>query len=784
MINSFKKLKKETIIPYVLLLACTATLLFRSELWSNILSPINSCVSAAILLVVYCKSNSKTMNTPFLFYSFAGFSWAIADTLWLIYSLMDKNPENNITIILFYTIPNLMIFLAVYLFILRQFRKWNFIQLCIDVFFVSCCSLLLVWETFLHKDVLLLYTMIRSDVTSVFSIAFNIFIGIGILTWFLSIRYGNIPAFVRIIFFGVLLYIAVDMLYYYLYFNGRYTANALIDITYLLSFQIIAFGALWNTNLSSGVSELLVVKNEGNISKWVYMSLFPLAAVFLWITKLFSTSISLLDMALYAFLILLYRASCKYVQISIENERLLEHEKHINVMLEQRVTAQVSKLSFLENQDPLTSLFNRRYFMSCLDNAIAAKLDSDLLSVILIDIDRFKTINDSFGHDIGDKVLIEFSSRITKWNHCCSTIARLGGDEFSLIIIGKYSRNEIENFCKEIIDLFSQPVSVGFDSLQITISLGAALYSSDANTSTELLKKAEIAMYRAKSQGYNKYQFYEPFFNEQINKNNEIERLLRKANINKDFELFYQPQFSIPDLKLIGAEALIRWKTAEYGYIPPNEFIPIAEEIDFISDIGKWVMCEAIRQGAIWNKEHGLQLRIGVNISAKQLVEETFTEALEDISKEESFNPDWIDAEITESIMISDKSKVQAIFSLFRSLGISVSIDDFGSGYASFRYLTELSFDRIKIDKSLIDEVSKNNISTVQVVNAIITMAKALGVRTIAEGVETKEQLDILIELGCDEIQGYLLGRPVPSEIFETRYINYVNQSLNFNGIS
>ena len=350
-------------------------------------------------------------------------------------------------------------------------------------------------------------------------------------------------------------------------------------------------------------------------------------------------------------------------------------------------------------------------------------------------------------------------------------VARLGGDEFAMIIIGKYTRSDIEKLCFEIIDLCSKPINLGFDSLQISISLGATLYSPEANSGMELLKSADIAMYRAKAQGYNKYQFYEPLFNKQINKNIEIEHLLRKANIEKDFELFYQPKFSLPDKRLVGAEALLRWRTAEYGYIPPNEFIPIAEEIDLISEIGKWVMEEAIRQSAKWNNEHSLELEISFNVSAKQLEDDTFFDALVSIANEDYFHAEWIDAEITESIMISDKNKVQAIFDLLRRLGISISIDDFGSGYASFSYLNELPYNKIKIDKSLIDKISSDNFGAVQVVNAIISMSKAVGVKTIAEGVETQEQIDILIELGCDQVQGYLLGLPVPAEIFEARFI-------------
>jgi len=404
-------------------------------------------------------------------------------------------------------------------------------------------------------------------------------------------------------------------------------------------------------------------------------------------------------------------------------------------------------------------------------DAIGCHRDDELLSVLLLDIDRFKTVNDSYGHDVGDKVLIKLSARLTRWNCYCATLARLGGDEFAIVISGKYSDSDIKKFCGEIIEICSLPLNLGFDTLQVTISLGVALYSEDANSSNELMKNAEIAMYRAKSQGYNKYQFYDPFFNRQINKNNEIARLLQKAKIDSDFDLFYQPQFSLPDKKLIGAEALIRWKSAEHGYILPNEFIPIAEEINCISEIGKWVMTEAIRQGSKWNNEYGLQLEIGFNVSVKQLVDDSFAETLENLASKEGFNPNWIGAEITESFMISDKLKVRSVFEMFNRLGISVSIDDFGSGYSSYGYLNELPFDRIKIDKSLVDKASPDNFGANQVLKAIIAMSQAVGVTTIAEGVENQKQLDILTELGCDQVQGFLFGRPVPPDVFERKFI-------------
>jgi EAL domain-containing protein (putative c-di-GMP-specific phosphodiesterase class I) len=278
-------------------------------------------------------------------------------------------------------------------------------------------------------------------------------------------------------------------------------------------------------------------------------------------------------------------------------------------------------------------------------------------------------------------------------------------------------------------------------------------------------------MYHAKLQGYNKYQFYNPSIDKDFKKLAKVESLLRQVDVEKDFKLFYQPQFSLPDLKLIGAEALIRWESPELGFIPPNVFIPIAEEIDYILKIGTWVMEETINQIKKWNSHYPLQMKIGFNLSSKQFKDKGFVSLLETLITSANLDPDCVDVEITESMMIDDEAYVNNIFASLKKLGVSISIDDFGSGYSALNYLNKYPFDRIKLDKSLIDDLSKEKTNSINIVQAAINMAHASGIQTIAEGVETKEQLDILIDLGCDQVQGFLLGRPVPPNIFEEKFL-------------
>jgi diguanylate cyclase (GGDEF)-like protein len=755
------------------LLTCLIAIFTQNEFWSNIFLPLNSFTAGAILLSCYLKHDLRKLD--FLLYSIACFAWGIGDSLWVVWELALKNPATSSVLNSIYFTTNCLFVMALFLFLMREYTKWNNVQLYIDALVIGFMNLMLIWMILLHKDTSVIIHMLNSGMTSIISIILDVVTAIGVLSFLFSVRSGKISRFLKIIDLGLLLFCFSDIVYFYADLNGVYLPNSLFDFAYALSLQLIALGALCRVNTYCGATVTLSdITNIGTIKRWRFLFLYPLIAIILELFDFIDVNVTATDIILFCFLIFFYRASCKYVQISIENEHLLETANRANELLENRVAEQVAELTFLINQDTLTTLFNRRYFLSCVDESIASLGSNEILALLLIDVDRFKTINDDFGHDDGDKVLIDLSYRMTEWNHYGAILSRLGGDEFAILLIGKYTRRDIEDYCSEIMACFNEPICVGNNTLSLTISVGIALHAPDACDSKMLMKHADISMYRAKSQGYNKYQFYDPLFSEDINRNRELENMLKQSDVEKDFELFFQPQFSLPDKSLIGAEALIRWNHPEHGYIPPNIFIPVAEEIDQISKIGQWVMQETIRQAMIWNQRYPIGLKVGFNISTKQFDDDEFVDLLSSLILDTGVNTAWLDAEITESVMIIDGYKVNEIFQVLNKLGLSVSIDDFGAGYSSLSYLTVFDFDRIKIDKSLIDQVSHNNIGGIHVVKAAISMAKAVGIKTIAEGVETQEELDLLTELGCDEVQGYLLGRPVPADVFEDRFLSLV----------
>ena len=768
MFNSKGTFIKITVTQTVLLVAYIIATLFQSQGWGNILSPLNTFAAAGILYYTYLRSdrNAKASVT-LLFYALACAAWGTADTIWAFICILGGSPDENPVTLITYALTNCFLLISLIIFAIQQFKKWDLIQYTIDLVVSGFLTVVLFWILFLHKDLSILHVLLSDDFTSVLSIFTDIIICISIFSWFLSVRGGKIPAFMRIMSFGLVLYALDDMFYYYMDYNGLYFPNSLNDAIYVLALVTIAFGAVWKTYKSSTVFDLSVATNTGSKKRWFFLLLYPFLAVLFPITGVMDIQISFGNYVLFAVSIFLYWASCKYVQVSLEKEAIL---KHSNELLEQRVTEQVSELTFLANHDTLTTLFNRRYFMTRLDETINNLSGSEMIALLMIDMDRFKTINDTFGHDVGDKLLINLSCRLSEWNKYGAIIARLGGDEFAVMFVGDYTQKHIENFCTELLNFCSEPFDADDNVLNMTMSIGVAIATGDDCDEKTLMKHADIAMYRAKSQGYNKYQVYDSFLSQNYKKAAKIEVLLRQTDPNKNFELYYQPQYSLPDQELIGAEALIRWKDPEHGYIPPDVFIPIAEQIDYIFKLGKWVMQETIKQSIIWNKQYHTKLKIGFNISPQQFKDEAFISLIKTLVTESGVNPAWIDAEITESVMLHDEY-ANDNFAILRELGITVSIDDFGSGYSALGYLNKYPFDRIKIDKSLIDNINSRNISGANVVKAAIDMAHVSGIQTIAEGVETQEQLDILVEMGCDQVQGYLLGRPIPPDAFEQRYI-------------
>lgn len=766
--NAFLKKSIALLLPLTAFFLAT---LFHDENLSNVLSMLNAYLAGGFLLFAYIKSDRTVkVSVSLLLCSLACFSWAIADTFWAFISVLGGAPQDNEILWVIYVVPNCFFLGTLVVFAVNQFRKWDLVQTAVDITINTFLSITLFWLLFFNKDTAVLISFIKSDFTSVLSIVTDLLIGICIYSWLLSVRSGKFPLFLRIISIGLLLFTYSDIAYYYLDFNGIIYTYDLTNFTYILSMSVIAFGALWKTYYS-GSLDLPALTNTGGRRRRMHLLIYPAIIILFNESGFVRFHFTIGDIISLILPIFLYWAACEYIQLSLEREKLLKRD---NAILEQLVAEQVNELTFLANQDTLTTLFNRRYLVGCLEDTISKRRTNELLALLLIDMDRFKTINDTFGHDVGDSMLIDLSYRMIEWNRYGATIARLGGDEFAIMFVGKYTQEDIEGFCTEIIGCCSAPFHIGENTLSMTMSVGVAIAEEDTCNVKTMLQNADIAMYHAKSQGYNKYQVYTPILNRDFKKLADIETRFKQDATEKDFELFFQPQYALPGRELIGAETLIHWNNPRYGYIPPKEFVPIAEQIEQIFKLGRWVIQESVRQSSAWNNQYKLPLKVGFNISPKQYIDREFINFIKTAAKKRSISQLRIDAEKPESIESTDGENAGELSEILGELGITLSLDACGAGASDLGCLKKCPLDRIRIDKSTIDNLRLRNIRGTKAVMSVIEMAHASGVRTIADGVETQEQLDILIELGCDQVQGSFLGRPVPSDVFEQRYLKGV----------
>ena len=424
------------------------------------------------------------------------------------------------------------------------------------------------------------------------------------------------------------------------------------------------------------------------------------------------------------------------------------------------------KANFLTHHDALTRLPNHLLLQDRLNQAIAfADRGTMKLALLVIDLDRFKTINDSLGHSVGDRLLVEVAKRLLECTRDTDTVCRQGGDEFLILLPNLADSDASITFLGSLMGGLVKPFRVDDKELSTSVSVGIAIYPDDGADFENLQKKADMAMYRAKEAGRNTYRF----FNEEMN-DDAVERLAMNVGLRRgfelgQFELYYQPQLEIASGALIGAEALIRWNHPELGLVLPGRFIPVAEESGLIVPLGDWVLREACREAMRWQQPGTLGPVVAVNLSALQFkrgdIEQSVTQALE----QSGLDPGRLELELTESILIGDTENVLATVKRLKHMGVKLSIDDFGTGYSSLSYLKRFEVDKLKIDQSFIRDLA-TDAEDAAIVRAVIQMAGSLGLRTIAEGVESKQVLDHLRIYHCDEAQGYFHGRPMPAEAF------------------
>jgi len=420
--------------------------------------------------------------------------------------------------------------------------------------------------------------------------------------------------------------------------------------------------------------------------------------------------------------------------------------------------------------DALTDLPNRLLFNDRLTIELAhAHRSHRRLAVMFLDLDRFKIINDTLGHPLGDRLLQGVAQRLVGCLREVDTVARLGGDEFMLLLPEITHVEDAAKIAQKILDALKPSFHFEGQELHITASIGIALYPNDGEDGNTLMKNADTAMYRAKEQGRNSYQFYTPIMNATAFERLVLENNLRRALEREEFVVYYQPQVSLTTGQIVGVEALIRWQHPELGLIPPVKFIPLAEETGLIMPIGEWALYTACAQNKTWQEANFPPLRMVVNLSPRLFKHKDLIKTIARILKETRLNPDYLELELTEGTIMENAEATVAIFHKLKGMGIHLSIDDFGTGYSSLSYLKRFPIDTLKIDRMFMQNIPTDP-GDVAIATAIIAMAHSLGLKVIAEGVETEEQLTFLSSHRCDQIQGYFFSRPIPAEAV-TRFL-------------
>ena len=432
--------------------------------------------------------------------------------------------------------------------------------------------------------------------------------------------------------------------------------------------------------------------------------------------------------------------------------------------------------------DVLTDLPNRFLSLDRLSQLLNdARRNNKLVAVLFLDLDDFKKINDSLGHEAGDKLLIDTSKRLCRAVRNRDTVGRLGGDEFIILLEGIKKSGDISSVAKELIGQFRKAFNIDGRELIMTASVGIAVFPENGEDASLLLRNADSAMYHAKEQGRNTFSYFTDAMNLEVSRRFALEEQMYGALDRGEFEVFYQPQVDVVSGHILGAEALLRWHNQTLGNVTPDEFIPIAEQTGAIIPIGKFVLTEALKNTAHWQQISCQAFRIAVNLSPRQFRDPELVTQVKESVAHFDISLESLELEITEGVLMSGHNYIDEALKALSKLGISIAMDDFGTGYSSLSYLRNYPFNVLKIDRSFVNDITVDS-SDRELINAAIAMAHGLNLKVVAEGVETKEQLDVLKTMGCDYAQGYLFGKPMPASDMTAMVKSFSHQSANESG--
>ncbi len=461
---------------------------------------------------------------------------------------------------------------------------------------------------------------------------------------------------------------------------------------------------------------------------------------------------------------MLTRTIERHPRIDLPNTNIEEIKKLSDSFEEMAIKAidYMDSLKKMAYYDPLTELPNRALLNEKIKEAMAfANRMGTKVAILFIDLDYFKTVNDTLGHEIGDRILVQVANRLRSAFRETDTVARFGGDEFVAVVPNVREVHEIIELAERVLRLFDTPFQANEEDIYLSASVGITLYPDNGKSPSELIKSADMAMYRAKEEGKRGFAFFTENMDREAQNILTMKNRLHKALEREEFLLYYQPIYSLGNLELVGLEALLRWKDPEDGIIPPAKFMPVLEELGMIREVGRWVMEKAFYKSREWGERYGVY--ISVNVSPRQFSDRKFVNSVFELADKTKAQPHHLILEITEASLMKDPEESVNILKSLKAKGFSVAIDDFGTGYSSLSYLRKLPIDIIKIDMTFVQNIVESRVDRA-IVESIVRLSRFLGLRTVAEGVEARKQAKILEEIGCDYAQGYLFGRPMPEE--------------------
>lgn len=757
-------------LPMAFLILYGLMLSKNEELWANVLRLLAIIVTTLTLIPII---RAKTANIRTVFFFTSGiFVFGIEVIIWIIQKyLFDQNQGDSVLLSYLHIVPNLCFVIGIIVFIYVNKSNWHPVQLILDLITASLLTVGTLAIMFFDIQIyghLAGHNYINNFVfLALDSIAIS-----AMITDQISSRSKKIQKSHLIIFGAFIILYLADSFYTADLMQNHYIPYDWINWLYMASILLIASGFKcgYVTYLSeSQLQKEQIFLNEGPIW-YAWWMLIPPVLVFIF------HGFQIKDLVFYVSTVVFYLFASLYIQGNISMERLLKERTAINKKLQVLVTERTQQLHstnehliFLLQNDALTGLFNRDYLMDLIDEYILKHVQGMQLNLIIIDIDKFRFINEIYGYNIGDEVLKKTAEHLKNFGDDFSCSARIDGNEFAILYYSNQGIEHIQNEIEKLIFELGKSMKISPFEISINIHVGIATYPENAKNRAELLKCAKRALQEAKLKKINTCLNYDKSIHEKEMRKQKIEIALRKSNIEIEFEVFYQPQFNLANNTMFGAEALLRWDSPTLGKVGPDEFIFVAEETGLIFRLGDWVMKKSMQQITKWNAKFDYELIVSINISPIQLEDNNFIERVLELIAETGVSPKWINFEITESSTIESKDEFLSVLTRLSEIGISFAIDDFGTGYSTYGYLKRFPIDYLKIDKQLIDTITSVP-KDARVVRAIIAMAKAFKINTVAEGAETKEQVELLRKIGCNSVQGYYFGKPVSANEFEQKY--------------